>query len=290
MTSGRQWKSVEFANLLLELQNQLEMSVKLHHMHGTPLGLILFYWNKMDYLVVGDYFSKNLIVRKIPNSSTHSVIKELGMIFTEFGHPFVLKSDNGLCYTSSLCYTSREFHDFLEFYKIHHITSSPHYPQSNGFTEALVGISKKLMEKSIKDGKLWNYGLLEYRVTPIAGNLPSPLEALTGCRLKNSFPQIPSSIGKSVESSKIHQELIRRQPSTSSHYSMELKPGQPVFVKEVHGNVWKTGVIDQPAKEPESFWIKFPDNSILRRTRSMIKPRAQPSYFEYFELESEGKE
>ena len=73
------------------------MSVKFHHMHGTPLEQILFYWNKMDYLVVGDYFSKFLLVRKIPNTSTHSVIKELGMIFTEFGHPFVLKSDNGPC-------------------------------------------------------------------------------------------------------------------------------------------------------------------------------------------------
>ena len=68
---------------------------------------------------------------------------------------------------------------------------------------------------------------------------------------------------------------------------MELKPGQPVFVKEVHGNVWKTGTINQPAKEPESYWVKFPDNSILRRTRSMIRPRSQPSYFE---LEAEGKE
>ena len=54
------------------------------------LGTDLFYWNKMDYLVVGDYFSKYLIVRKIPNTSTHSVIKELGMI-TEFGCPFLLK-------------------------------------------------------------------------------------------------------------------------------------------------------------------------------------------------------
>ena len=116
----------------------------------------------MYYLVVCDYFSKFPLVRKIPNTSTHSVIKELGMIITEFGCPFVLKSDNGPCYTS------REFHNFLEFYKVHHITSSPHRPQSNGFTEALVGISKKLMEKSIKDGKPWNYGLLQYRVTPIA--------------------------------------------------------------------------------------------------------------------------
>ena len=164
----------------------------------------------MDYLVVGVYFSKYSLVRKIPYSCTHSVIKELGMIFTEFGCPFVLKSDN------RLCYTSREFHDFLEFYKIHHITSSPYYPQSNGFNEASVGILKKLMEESVKDGKPWNYGLLKYRVTPIAGNLPSPLEALTGHRPGTSLPQIQSGIGKSVESSKICQRLIRRQPSTSN--------------------------------------------------------------------------
>ena len=41
------------------------------------LGTDLFYWNKIDYLVIGDYFSKYLIVRRLPNSSTHVVIKEL---------------------------------------------------------------------------------------------------------------------------------------------------------------------------------------------------------------------
>ena len=35
------------------------------------LGTDLLYWNRMDYLVVGDYFSEYLLVRKIPNSSTH---------------------------------------------------------------------------------------------------------------------------------------------------------------------------------------------------------------------------
>ena len=48
---------------------------------------------------------------------------------------------------------------------------------------------------------------------------------------------------------------------------MKFEPGQPVFMKEVQGNVWKTGVIDYPAKEHESYWVKFPDNSILIRTR-----------------------
>ena len=104
--------------------------------------------------MVRDYFSKYLITRKLPNSSTHAVIKELGLIFTEFGRPFILRSDNGKCYAS------REFQNFLSFYQVSHITSSPHYPQTNGFAEALVGIAKKLMEKSVKDGKPWNYGLM----------------------------------------------------------------------------------------------------------------------------------
>ena len=60
---------------------------------------------------------------------------------------------------------------------------------------------------------------------------------------------------------------------------MDLDPGRPVFVKEVSGNIWKTATIDQPAAEPDLYWVRFPDNSILRRTRAMIKPRSRPSHF-----------
>ena len=238
------------------------------------LGTDLFYWNKIDCMVIGDYFSKYLIMRRLPNSSTLAVIKELGLIFTELGRPFILRSDNGPCYSS------REFHNFLSFYQIDHVTSSPHYPQSNGFAEALVGITKKLMDKSVKDGKPWNYGLMQYRTTPISLTLPLPLEMLAGRRPHSTLPQLPSTIWKNVETSKIHEELLRRQPNTSTGTPMELDPGQPVFVKEVSGNIWKTTTVDQPAAEPDSYWVRFPDNSILRRTRSMIKPRSQPSHFE----------
>ena len=238
------------------------------------LGTDLFYWNKIDCMVIGDYFSKYLIVRRLPNSSTHAMIKELGLIFTELGRPFILRSDNGPCYSS------REFHNFLSFYQIDHVTSSPHYSQSNGFAEALVGIAKKLMDKSVKDGKLWNYGLIQYRTTPISLTLPSPLEMLTGRRPHSTLPQLPSTIRKNMETSKICKELLRRQPNTSTGTPMELDPGQPVFVKEVSGNIWKTTTVDQPAAEPDSYWVRFPDNSILRRTRSMIKPRSLPSHFE----------
>ena len=61
---------------------------------------------------------------------------------------------------------------------------------------------------------------------------------------------------------------------------MDLDPGQTVFVKEVSGKIWKTTTVDQPAADPNSYWVRFPDNSMLRRTRSMIKPRSLPSHFE----------
>ena len=102
---------------------------------------------------------------------------------------------------------------------------------------------------------------------------------LTGRRPHSTLPQLPSAIGHNVETSKIQEELLRRKPNTSTVAHMELDPGQPVFVKEVSGNIWKTAIVDQPAAEPDSYWVRFPDNSILRRTRSMIKPRSLPSHF-----------
>ena len=89
MTSVRQWKNVEFFKQVPGQPNQLEMSDMPPHAWHT-LGTDLFYWNKIDYLVIGDYFSKYLIVRRLPNSSTHVVIKELGLVFTELGRPFIL--------------------------------------------------------------------------------------------------------------------------------------------------------------------------------------------------------
>ena len=67
------------------------------------IGSDLFYFQRIDFLLVVDYFSKYLIIRKIPNSTSSAVISELGMIFSEFGKPQVFRSDNGPCYSDSSC-------------------------------------------------------------------------------------------------------------------------------------------------------------------------------------------
>ena len=145
----------------------------------------------------------------------------------------------------------------------------------NRFSPHLAEISAPLREICRQDVEF------EYRTTPISSTLPSPLEMLTGRKPHSSLPQLPCSIGHNMETSRIHQELLRRQPNnTTSTGAMDLEPGQPVFVKEVNGNIWRTATVDQPAAEPDSYWVRFRDDSILRRTRSMIKPRSLPSHFE----------
>ena len=45
-------------------------------------------------------------------------------------------------------YTSEEFQEFANRYGFAHITSSPHYPQSNGQAERTVRTVKKLLRLS----------------------------------------------------------------------------------------------------------------------------------------------
>ena len=149
------------------------------------LGTDLFYWKHFDFLVLADYFSKFLIVRRLPSSTSSAVCKEILNIFTEFGKPYIIRSDNGPCYAS------KEFKELMELFQIQHATSSPHFPQSNGFAEAMVKIGKKLMDCSILQEKPRNFSLMEYRCPPIMGNIPSPLEHLTCQKPRTGLPSIP---------------------------------------------------------------------------------------------------
>ena len=142
-----------------------KVSATHRHYPGTApfpwhtLATDLFYWKRMDFLIVVDVFSKYIIVRKLPNSTT-AVCIELSMIVTELGLPHIIRSDNGPCYNS------KEFQQFLQCYSITHQISSPNHPRSNGFIERMVRVAQKLMDKAGKEGKPWISGLFNYRVTP----------------------------------------------------------------------------------------------------------------------------
>ena len=122
--------------------------------------------------------------------------------------------------------------------------------------------------------------LMQYRTTPISSTLPSPLEMLTGRRLHSTLPQLPSTIGKNVETSqKSVRNCLGGNTTLPQGTPMELDPGQPVFIKEVSGNVWKTATVDQLTAEPDSYWVRFPDNSILRKDQ--VHDQTQVSTFSF---------
>ena len=80
------------------------------------------------------------------------MIAALRPMFARHGIPEVLRSDNGPQYVS------QEMIDFATSYGFTQVTSSPHYPRSNGLAERTVKTVKAMLEKS-KDPHL---ALLSY--------------------------------------------------------------------------------------------------------------------------------
>ena len=73
----------------------------------------IFYWKRMDFLIVADVFSKYFLVRKLANSTSAAVCAEIATIVTELGLPHVIRSDNDhatIPRNSSRCYNVTTSH------------------------------------------------------------------------------------------------------------------------------------------------------------------------------------
>ena len=231
----------------------------------------IFYWKRMDFLIVVDVFSKYFLVRKLANSTSAAVCAEIATIVTELGLPHIIRSDNGPCYNS------KEFQQLLQHYNITHQTSSPHHPRSNGFAERMVGVAKKLMDKAGSEGKPWISGLYEYRVTPQSGSIASPLQLITQCTPREKdLPQLPSTLG-AQEMYETCQELIRRQTYKPERNYIELTPGMTVWVQHKQNTSWESATVVSQSSS-NSYWIMQENGTdqpkVYRRTRSMLKIRS----------------
>ena len=104
----------------------------------------IFHFESNSYLLVVDYTSRFPIVRELKSMSAQHITKHFKLIFSEYGWPDSLVSDNGPHYVAET------FTNLMKEYGVNHITSSPHYPQSNGLAEKCVQIVKDLFYK-VKD-------------------------------------------------------------------------------------------------------------------------------------------
>ncbi|UYV66521.1 K02A2.6-like [Cordylochernes scorpioides] len=108
----------------------------------------LFTIKDQNYLLITDYYSKYPEIARLKDMTSASVIVHCMSIFARHGIPLEVRN-----------------------YGFTHVTSSPRYPQSNGFIESFARIVKERIAKS-KDPYL---ALLAYRATPLANGF-SPAE------------------------------------------------------------------------------------------------------------------
>ena len=109
------------------------------------LGMDFFDLQGKCYILICDYFSKFPYMFSC-KTSWGSLKDRLIDLFSNEGYPKEIISDNGSPFNS------QEFAEFLSSHGVRHTTSSPHYPQRNGFIERHIQTVKNLLYKAMDAG------------------------------------------------------------------------------------------------------------------------------------------
>ena len=131
------------------------------------IGADYFTMGTQDYLLVVDYFSKYPEVIPVTSKSADSTVQIMKTIFARHGIPTSIIADN-------IPFNSKAFKQFASEWHFSVVTSSPLFPQSNGFAECNVQAIKSLLKKAKEAGT----DLLEFRNTPVSGLSYSPAQWL----------------------------------------------------------------------------------------------------------------
>ena len=144
-------------------------------------GMDIFYFDGASYLLIVDYTSRFPVIRKLTSTTAQHVAGQMKLVFSEYGWPETIISHNGPCYSAET------FTKVMKDYSVNHITSSPHYLQSNGLAEKYVQIMKNLFYKA-QEGTDLNKSLMIYRNTPLSSHLQSPMQILQSQTARSQLP------------------------------------------------------------------------------------------------------
>ena len=238
----------------------------------------LFELQSTHYLLIADYYRRLPIIRRLSGLSSQSVIGQLKSIFSEYGIPMTVMSDNGPQFANE------EFKTFTKQYRFNHITSSPCYVQSNGFIESMVQTIKMTMKMCLASGHDFNLAMLVYRATPQSNKLPSPAEMLNNRKFRALLPMC--SLQTIYQREAVCEQMLQQQVKQSAHYCRSAKdlsplyPNQPVYVQPDPKSLWKSGIVTEIPSEHKlcSYTVQTEDASVLCCNRRFIKPSVAPQH------------
>ena len=163
----------------------------------------------------------------------------------EYGWLETLIFDNGPCYTVDA------FTSVMNAYHVNHITSSSHYPQSNGLVEKYVQIVNSLFDKAKKEGKDQFKCLLIYHYTSLSGSLQSLMQILQSRCTRSDLP-MSNAARKQLG---LQPEKLRTVYKNEHLPSHDLHIGQDVMYQNAACKWWYPATITSLCVQPRSYNI-----------------------------------
>ena len=195
------------------------------------------------YFVIVDALSKWPEIFILKNITARLTVKTLENVFSKYGYPKMIVSDNGTQFTSV------EFREMCLLNGINHVKTAPYHPQSNGQAERFVDTLKRGLKKLKGEGGCPEFALQKllfaYRSTPSSTlKNKAPSEIFLGRKIRSRLNLlIPEKPNKNLVSEETKAELY----FNSKHGTVERKfsVGDTVQVKRYAPNhwFWKTGLI-----------------------------------------------
>jgi len=203
------------------------------------------------FLIVVDAHSKRPEVVEMKTTTTTANIQELWNLFSTFGLPEQVVSDNGPQFISS------EFAQFLKSNGVKHIKSAPYHPSMNGMAERFVQSFKKAMMSSDSqpypfEERLATF-LLLYRTTI------HPTTNATPCMLlmKHSLRTRLDLLRPNVEGRVAEQQAKQKESHNACSRDRQFFVGQRVMARNLRpGPKWIPGTVIECNGPPFHIWSK----------------------------------
>ena len=234
----------------------LRQEIPLHP--WSKLATDIYHLEGASYFLIVDYKSRFPVVHKLSAMTGQCIANQGMLIFSEYGWPEPLISDNGPYYTSE------PFTGVWKAYHVNQITSFLHYSQSNGLAEKYVEIVKSLFYKAKEESKDLFKCLMICHSTLLPGSLQSPMQILQSRSARSDLP-MSNPARKQLG---LHSEELTNM-NKHEHLPMhDLHIGQNVMFQDATSKWWYAATITSLCFEPGSYNITTRDCVTYRKTHT----------------------
>jgi len=151
-------------------------------------------------VVIVDYFSRTFEFSFLKSVKAEKIILFLERVFSCYGFPELLRSDNGPQFVSS------EFQQYLKQCGIGWISTTPLWPQANGEVErtnrTILKVLKIAKEEGIGLEKALRDFSIAYKSTPHTGTGATPFSLMFNREMRTKLPMFKDVSTRSVEEAK----------------------------------------------------------------------------------------